>query len=622
MATADIAKQAVFDQRIIQHSPAYAVNKGALSLTAVPFSAISQTTSQHTYNCPIPSQNVFVDRAVDWTATAVFRVQVDRISTPRGANEPILAFGKDCAFTSFPLHSLVQTMTATINDTTTTMNTSDVLKEILRLTSTNGNKKSRTCPTMDDTYYSYDDAYLTVNSPLSGYGEAVNPDYVPNGAYPQVYFTNAQGALLTGNGTYNDENGLAVSYTAGVPVRSVASDAGQPVLYIQLTSTEKLVLSPFIFANSHEWETGLFGINAIQFVMNLGSPSRVLRTTKASGRQLVGQVGYPTTLTGGNQPFSNSRVLFQILTPSLDVPLPPKSVVPYMEFPRYITNFTPSQNVPGTQTGAVGGTITIPSQTIVLPQIPDMLIIYAKPQTYADTTFGDYHFPPTSISLNFDNFAGLLSAHQQSQLYQMAVHNGLEMDYAQWVGQAYLGKDGKDVPSVGGFLILRPGVDFALQSGQAPGLAGNFVLQYNLTIQNTTSADLVANTTTISLYTIAVNAGFFESMAGSSRVVKAVVSEADIISAEPSAVGSGDELKRLVGAGFLDNLGNMFNKAVGVYETTKPIISAVKNLLPDSGVVGKVKDVAGKVGYGLSGGSPGGIGASGGRRKGLSARLM
>ena len=619
MATSDISKQAVFDPRIIQQSPAFAVNKGALSLTNVPFQAISQTTSQHTYNCPIPSQNVFIDRAVDWSSTVIFRVSVGAITQTRGTNEAILGFGKNCAFTNFPLHSLVNTMTATINDTTTTMNTQDVLKEILRLTSTQGNKLSRTCPTMDDTYYSYNDAFLAVNSPLAGYTEQTSPYQVPNGAFPGVYFCDKTGALLTGNNTYTDENGVVVTYVAGVPVRTAASDVGC-VLYVQLTSTEKLVLSPFIFANQHEWDTGLFGINSIQLVLNLGSPARVLRSTSADGRNIA--VSYPTTLSASS-PFSNSTTLFQILTPSLDVPLPPKSVVPYMEFPRYITNFNLPATLTGTQTGAVGGTVSIPSQTIVLPQIPDMLIIYARPQSYNTTTEGDWHFPPQAISVNWDNFAGLLSAHRQTQLYQMSIHNGLEMDWAQWSGQAYTGINGKDIPTVGGFLVLKPGIDYALQSGQSAGLAGNFVLQYNLTIQNTTSADIAAGTT-LSLYTIAVNAGFFESMAGSSRVVKSVVSEADIISAEPSAVGSTDELKRLVGKGFLDNVGSMFHKALGVYRATKPVVSAVKNLLPETGTLGTVKNVASKLGYGASGGGgTGGGGATGGRKKmSLSARLM
>jgi hypothetical protein len=48
--SADIDKLAVFDGRIVQSRPKYAVEKGALSLTNAPFQAIAATTSQHTYN--------------------------------------------------------------------------------------------------------------------------------------------------------------------------------------------------------------------------------------------------------------------------------------------------------------------------------------------------------------------------------------------------------------------------------------------------------------------------------------------------------------------------------------------------------------------------------------------
>jgi len=621
MATSDIAKMSVFDPRIIQQAPAFAVNKGALSLTNVPFTAISQTTSQHTYNCPIPSQNVFVDRAIDWTTQLYLNVDVvsTPVSVPVGSS--YLDLGKDCALTNFPLHSLIQTMTATINDTTVTMNTQDVLKEVLRLTSTCGNKLSRTCPTMDDNSVNYSDLALTAASPLASYGERKTECDVPNGAFPGVLFCSPVAPFTifqpgyTGAGYIDPISGQAIAIVNGVPVKPASPAADNVRIGLVVSSIEKLVLSPFIFANQHEWDTGLFGINAIQFVMNLGSPARILR-----GLQTLNGAARTFTTSYGTQGFQNSQLLVQILTPSLDVPLPPKSVVPYMEFPRYISSLTPSPNPWPKNTSQ-----TFSSQTIVLPQIPDMLLIYARPAIYATPDVADYHFVPQNISLNFDNFAGLLSAHRQPQLYQMAVHNGLEMDYSQWVGNGYVGSGGvvggSSLPTVGGFLVLRPGVDFALQSGQAPGLAGNFVLQYNLTLLNQ-GADYAG---AVQLYTVAVNAGFFESMAGSSRVVKSVVSEADIISAEPAPIGSHDEARRLVGAGWMDTLGSFFHRALSAYRTTKPYVSMAKSLLPESGMLGTLKKGLHAVGYGKSGGgggTSGGGGDTGGGRKKLSERLM
>jgi hypothetical protein len=71
-------------------------------------------------------------------------------------------------------------------------------------------------------------------------------------------------------------------------------------------------------------------------------------------------------------------------------------------------------------------------------------MIYVKPNRYVatvggatpDPTQGDWVLPITGISVNFDNYAGLLSAHSQEQLYRMSCLNGLEMDYDQWRGYA------------------------------------------------------------------------------------------------------------------------------------------------------------------------------------------
>jgi len=54
MSTSDIQKLAVFDARIVQGAPRYAVEKGSLSLTNAPYNAISASSSQHTYNINVP----------------------------------------------------------------------------------------------------------------------------------------------------------------------------------------------------------------------------------------------------------------------------------------------------------------------------------------------------------------------------------------------------------------------------------------------------------------------------------------------------------------------------------------------------------------------------------------
>jgi len=708
--SADIQKEAVYDDRIVQSPPRYAVEKGALSLTNAPFNAIASTSSQQTFNIYVPSENVFVDRALRWSGTAYFSLNAvatsdwinaaspvsgtaPNTSSPNDNIVPLLTYGTDIALAPLPLNYLCQTMTATINDTTSVINSQDVLMEVMRLTNYKKNLLQRTCPTMLDKYQWNGTGLRTINDPMAGFAEAMNVDEQPNGAFGGFFWTDPNGNSLlspsalgyvfdpvtqTSSGSYPGPNGTVVHYANGVPVAhtgGTAVPANTSVtynLYFGFRSTEKLVLSPFVFADDCEDDTGLFGINNIQLIMNFKSGDalqRLIRTRSNGGPPSIatgagatrvlptgsapvvpaGSLAWNTSATGGV--WSSAVMNVQFLTPALDVPLPPKSVVPYMEFPRYITQ---------QQNGIANpGPIQLQSQTITLPQIPDLLIIYVKatkangapdPQS---TEYGDCYMPVASafnsstknpLSVNFDNFSGLLSSHTTEELYQMSVANGLQMPWNTWSGQALsenavpagqlqytVNVNGTPtaVPAnpyqvagqlrstVGGFLVLKPSKDITLQPGQAPSLVGNFTLQFNLTVVNTFGFPV-----TPTLYVITANSGFFESIRGSSRIIKGVLSEQDIISAPISASQTRSGLKRLVGGLSFDSLANVFSKAKNIYEQTKPVGTAIKNLLPGEGMMGKVKGAMGAVGYGGDAMGAGGNIGAGRSRRGLSARLM
>lgn len=577
--SADIQKLAVFDDRIVQTAPKYAVEKGALSLTNAPFSAISQTASQHTYNIYVPSENVFVSRDMEWSSTVYLELKVRLNNTAEGGqypiNEPLFQLGVDGSLAAFPLNSLCATMTATINDTTVTINSQDVLTEVLRLTDYKPNRLQRTCPTMLDKYQENYYATNAQNDPISGYTNAAH-DYaeVPNGAWGNIFFTNPQGGILSGTDSYTCANGIEVNVIDGVPV---STDQGAGVVnglysvFLKWRTTEKLVLSPFIFSEEFSSDTGLFGINNIQLVMNMRDPNRALRlrdsyvgTTEklyygggATFNSFTPPLSYNTTVNA----FSDSVLNVQFLTPSLSIPLPPKSVVPYMEFPRYIT-----QN----QNGVIdeGDSIQLQTQTITLPQIPDLIIIYVKALASSAVTsqdrtldpalpqYGSSYLPlassyataggraPAPLSINFDNFSGLLSSHTAEQLYHMSVRNGLEMDWNTWSGAARTpnGAVGGRVATVGSILVLKPGVDITLQEGQAPSLVGNFTFQANITVTNTFPFPVQPQ-----IIVVTANSGFFESIRGSSRIIKGVLSEQDIIAAPLAPAGTSEGLARMVG---------------------------------------------------------------------------
>ena len=618
--SADIEKLTVMDGRIVQSRPKYAVEKGALSLTNAPFNAIAATQSQMTFNVYVPSENVFVDRKVQWSVGCYQQFTVKKVVASTGlattwaSTNVVIAPGVDFALTAFPINSLCATLQATINDTTVILNSQDVLKEVLRLTDYKKNRLVRTSPTMLDKYASYNDAYGALNNPLGGYTQSTDYDNVQNGAFPSLWFTDSAGNINPA--TYNAGTDLsgatyAVACATGVPVVTVTGGSVQPgyaiPIYVYWEATEPIVLSPFVFSDHCEWETGLFGINNIQLVANLqpASQLRTFRCTQANGRQIVpGSLAFNSSVPGGV--FKNTTLNVQFLTPSLDVPLPPKSVVPYMEFPRYISNASNGAAL------APGASTQLQSQTITLPTIPDLLIIYVKPvggynipfggttgangSSQSDYEQGDWYLSigsPTAgqtvnyrpLSVNFDNFSGLLSSVTTQELYNMSVKNGLDMDWAAWSGygkgsEASHGTpntatagtvglttrpQGANVPLAGSILVLKPSQDITLQSGQAPSLVGNFTLQFNLQVWNQSDFTVVPQ-----LYVITANSGFFESIRGSSRIIKGVLSEQDIISAPLASMATRSELDRLVGAGSFHSLANVASKAMDAYHKSKP----------------------------------------------------
>jgi hypothetical protein len=661
--SSDISKVAVVDSRIVQSRPAYAVEKGALSLTNAPFNAISSSSSQITFNVYVPSENVFVDRRVLMSATAQQQMTVTCASY--ADLESIVVPGRDFALCAMPLNSLCATIQATINDTTTVINSQDVLVPILRMTDMADNRLVRNCPTMLDTFQSYNDAYGTMANPLAGYEGAYDSHKVPNGAHPGLVFTDTTGAAFSStspasplpafagapycqiNGVpvappswtlaYAPVTGTLVQY-AGSVYRSNAAGAGDipgtaaswvlvqvlnataVTVYFKWYSTEPIVLSPFVFSDEHEWSTGLFGINNIQLLLTLvPSTDRLIRRTNRAGRQIAG-VAFNATATA---PFVQPVLNVQFLTPAYDVPLPPKSVVPYMEFPRFITNSNQTAVAPGDK-------IQIQSQTITLPQIPDLLIIYCKPSVYAtDGCDGDWFLPLASasdgtanpLSVNFDNFSGLLSSHTTEELFSMSCKNGLKQDWTQWSGQGHssggsfpagaLGasarQQGQRVGLAGGILVLKPSQDITLHEGQAPSLVGNFTLQFSMWVKNTSLVAQIPQ-----LFVITANSGFFETIRGSSRVIKGVLSEQDIINAHNAPMMMRSELDRMVGGVSLKSLSNVLSKARAIYEHSKPAAQAIKEA---------AHNMAAEFGRGGTGGGGSG-GARTGGKKSLSSRLM
>ena len=131
MAEETFEKVLVRDDRLqcITDKVKFQVLKGGQNITSQPYRAISQTNTAHVYNVAVPSLETVISREVLWKSTITLKIT--------GSNKPtdqfLVNYGVTDALAPFPLHHLVNTMTATINNNTVSMNVQETLPILLRL---------------------------------------------------------------------------------------------------------------------------------------------------------------------------------------------------------------------------------------------------------------------------------------------------------------------------------------------------------------------------------------------------------------------------------------------------------------------------------------------------------
>lgn len=606
-------KLVVYDDRVVPLKNTYAVMKGGSAITSSQNNAISSSNSQHLFTVNPPSDKCFVDRKVSWSSDVFLRINVAAIAAGVAtAGSNLLTYGRDIALCAYPLHEMCSNVSVNINNQQTTFNCSEYKNEILRLVNLKDNLSINQTPSMLDNCVTYSDMTGTLSNVLASYNEAIPlGGDSPNGAHSAWWFTRPDGTILTGNGTYPDNFGAGVvnvQYTNGVPVVSsplpVANFNGQSAfwLYVKFSSRENLMLPPFVFNDIKKNHESLFGVSTMKFVCNISGPTRVIRNDITYGRIVSGVAFNPNK---ANSAFEQSAIHAIYITPPLSLPLPQKAVVPHTEFIRY-TGQVSSALAAGAQT-----TSPINSGAIQLSGVPDMLLIYAKPLYYNNIVAGgnsytwqetDWHLVINSLELAFDNRSGMCTTYDLNQLYELSVANGLDnCDWYQFYGTANTSAKGK-IATAGPLICLRPGKDFELPVDVASGCGGKYEISVRAQVYNQAPFN-VAN---VQLNIIAVNSGFFVCQNGTAMVNLNPLTMEDVVNPDEPVHVTQSSIQRYVGGGIFNNFANLISKGASIYNKTKPLVSAVKELLPESGM----RSALSAVGYGKKG------------KKSIASRLM
>jgi len=481
-------KVLIKDDRIgcITDAVNYGVYKGAQNVTSYTYNAISHSTSSHVFNIAIPSLETVISREVLWRSTVTLKITG---SANKPDHLPCVNYGVTDALSPFPLHSLVATMTATINNNTVATNMSDVLPALLRLMDPEELAYyNDMTPTTLDYVSDYADGVHAMPYVIGRAGNAANGRLAvlmpgANFDVPRtpIAGTDAGGIESVANLVANINAGLQgtaptkfLSYPNNVlgfdhnrpsgtskkhrPRGSykilemyafIPDGAGRPTnvrrvptcadreIYVTFEVTEPLMMSPFCFGTTDN-KAGMYGVQTLNFQMNMLSHAN--RAWRSARHMLtpgaVGPVIEPTyfTKTAEVVRFERSQLIFQFLTPHASEMLPSRNCIPYYETPVYRTTGLSQGNITALGNGEpdpsgrffTAPTITLNSNNIQLSGIPDKLVIFVRRQMSALTCCDtDSFLTITGIRINFNNQAGLLSSMTPQQLYTNSVLSGL-----------------------------------------------------------------------------------------------------------------------------------------------------------------------------------------------------
>jgi len=578
----ELSTYLIEDSRIsnITDKEVYGVMSGANQSTFQSFQATSKSSNSIIFNCQIPNENIVIDRHLLIQATINLVLNLEAAPIP--VNNPVtntpnnsaLVFdlGLTDAIGPFIINSLCQSQSCSINNCTVSQNTRDILAPLLRLYD---NRKlnrynSITASMPDAFYYDYADGVGSLNNVLSSYNNAsLDNDFLSRGGFPVT--------ILEVYHSYTTAAGVATSDASLVQTSGTTNNTWQ--IAIQVKSIEPFIaLSPWTNTQNNN-QAGLCGINTISMNLSIGDCSRAFSTSL----NYIKSITLGGTVNGTTyEAFTDAYLLMNFLSlqPEQYQKINSRNVIPYMDFPRYIS-ISSSNTILKFATRDALGQITLSKQdyespNIQLSIIPDLIIIFARKnistQTWRDSSS---FFTINSISMTFNNSAGLLSSMNPQQLYLMSNKNGSGQTWNEFCGlsknnytatvddDGILSYDygefgrGKDVPTIGSILIINPALDLNLPSYLSNGSIGQFNVSFRINLSN---QGLKPTGSTLTGYSpeiccICVNSGFMITESGVTAIQTGVLTkELTLKTKDQKATIDHIDYKRYVG-GSLSNMG-------------------------------------------------------------------
>ena len=570
----DIKKIAIYEPRLkLDNEREWVIVKGGQSVTTnkYPSQNFSNSSMNFSTNPPgkknVLDRHVIVEVPVELTFTAL---------TVGGQN--VVQGGRD-AFRSFPIASITETLTCTINGFPVTIESAKIAHVLENFHNgvDVGNTYQSLYPNMRDTFQNYEDGFGSDKNPLSMY-----KDYtanIPRGAY--------------------EINTLAHSID-GLNSKSV----------LNATLREQIILPPFLFDDSQAG--GFTNLDTLEFNFNL-SPS----LERIWSRQLDGHPAGQLLSLGVK--ISQPIIFLNWITPRDTQIIPDSIKYPYFQVSRYDTAV-----VEALPEVAPLATKPIVSQLLQFNSIPRKIYIYVKKNdsdvnasVSSKVSSTDTFFGINSINISWDNNARILSSATPVNLYEMSVNNGLNYDWPSWSGLTSIIPAGNGAMTKqglkGSIVCLCPGVDFGLRNAQAEGVLDKINFQVTVEAKNINVTKPLAPM----LCVMCVYDGFLQIFDNSCRAIIGAICNADVISTPISNNISYHEIQKIYGGSFFskvrDTGSKLIKKAANAnkYLRDTQVLSSALGVIPSTYTQSASKLLK-SVGYGKGGVMTGGCGDCGG----------
>ena len=584
MSDFQINKVKVLDPRVLQQEPVYKVEQGADNISYQVYAPNTANSSSLSYNFTPPSESVISDRIIKYNGPVTFKSVVDIL--PVGVltleafkGKQFLSFGLNSTLIDHPLNQVFDNTQVQINTASMSNKSGDNFNILKWLMNDPHDGVQKGTPSRLEMYQNFSGSSIFPNSNMQGIGQANPYEAQPNGAFEGITFCNPDGQPLSGDGTYT-VGGVVYAYLNGVPVTCDNTGAttgnGQLVVsytvFIRVSLVERAFISPFIFNETEDGQTGLYNIRSISINHNLKQPSGIIKVDKnfnfVNSDNAKASIQNITTTFPENNPWKNLMLEMTYRSPSIYEQPPKINTVPYHDY----TTATTTRTV---NVGA-GGKVKIRSDNTIPTSIPNLMLIAIKPTNY-EVDENEYFFSPDSIKISYGQQQNIMSSTPKQTLYEMSKKNGVNMSRSMWYGYAVQNSVNYDnaqfttskgagyVPLVGGFLALVPGVDFELKENEAGGLGVNKSFSIEVDFEN----HLNKNIPSVDIVTVFCNSGFLRNSNGESVLQLNPITEREIIELPIDMDGTLDNL--MVGGAWWNKVGSFLKK--NVWKPVKALVS-------------------------------------------------